>query len=157
MRALGRAVGRSLSAVRKWTNRRDWPFGKGPFNVGEVRDWMRLHLKRDPAQRYHDAQQGIGAQALSQVEQARAFNFAESAMIRRLKREQLQGKLHNVEECRARRRRQILTVRNALTRALPRALSAELVGRARGDMERMIRDRLVSVCDAFGEEDDVNK
>lgn len=153
MRALARAVGRSLSAVRKWTKRRDWPYGKGPFVVEYVKDWMRDHLKRDPAHRYHDAQKGVGPQPLSQVEQARAENFSESAQIRRLKREQLQGKLHDVEECRARRRRQILAVRNALTRTLPRALSAELVGRARGDMERVIRDRLVSVCDAFGGED----
>lgn len=153
MRGLALAVGRSLTSVRRWTSRRDWPFGKGPCNVMEVREWMKIHLKRDPAQRYHDAQKGIGAEPLSQVDRARAMSFAESALIRRLKREQLQGTLHNVEECRTRRRRQILAVRNALTRTLPRALAAELIGRARGDMEHVIRTRLLAVCELFAAED----
>lgn len=154
MRALAREVGRSSSTVRKWTKRRDWPFGAGPFDVGDVLVWMRLHLHRDPAHRFHDAQRGIGAQPLSQIEQARAWNYAESAQIRRLKREQLQGRLHDVQACQARRRRQILAVRNALVRTIPRALGPELVGRARGDIERILRDRLAAVCDAFGGEDD---
>jgi len=113
---------------------------------------MEIHLHRDPAHRWHDAQKGIAATPLSQLEKARTWSFVEAAQIRRLKREQLQGKLHDVEDCRARRRRQVLLVRNTLTRSLPRTLAAELVGRTRRDMERVIRDRLVAVCDGFAAE-----
>lgn len=154
IRALARQVGRAESTVRKWIKRDDWHFGSGPFAVDVVRKWMEIQLHRDPAQRYHDAQKGIGPTPLSQIEKARVWNFIESAQIRRLKREQLQGKLHDVEECRARRRRQILAVRNALTRSVPRTLAAELVGRTRRDMERVIRARLAAVCEAFAAEED---
>ena len=154
MRALARQVGRAESTVRKWKKRRDWPFGDGPFAVEDVRRWMEIQLHRDPAKRYHDAQKGIGPTPLSQIEKARAWNLVESAQIRRLKREQLEGKLHDVEECRARRRRKVLAVRNALTRSLPRTLAAELVGRTRRDSERVIRSRLVAVCEAFAAEGD---
>lgn len=154
IRSLARQVGRAEGTVRKWIKRRDWPFGRGPFVVDDVRRWMEMHLGRDPAQRYHDAQRGIGDKPLSQLERARTLSYFEAAQIRRLKRQQLEGKLHDADECRARRRRQVLRVRNALTRSLPRTLAGELVGRARGDMERLLRDRLAAVCEAFADEHD---
>jgi len=154
IRGLAAQVGRAESTVRKWIRRRDWPFGRGPFVVAEVRRWMEIHLGRDPAQAYHDAQKGIDPKPLNDIEKARALAFLESYRIRRIKREQLEGKLHDVDECRTRRRRQVLAVRNALTRRLPRTLAAELVGRARGDMERLIRDRLAAVCQGFADEQD---
>jgi len=153
LRALARQIGRGESTVRKWTSRPDWPFARGPFDVDEIQRWMQIHLRRDPAQRYHDAQKGIGPRPLSEIDKARAWNYLEAAKIRRMKREQAEGKLHDVAGCLARRRRQILAVRNSLTRTLPRTLAAELVGRARGDAERIIHDRLAAVCEAFAKDD----
>jgi hypothetical protein len=149
IRSLARLVGRSEATVRKWIKRGDWPFGKGPFEAEPVRRWMEIHLQRDPAQRYHDAQKGIGAKPLNELEQARKANFEEAGQIRRLRRLELEGKLHDVAACEAQWRRAIVGIRNALTRSLPRALSIELVGRARGEMERIIRDRMVAVCTEF--------
>ena len=152
-RALARVVGKSASAVRKWISRRDWPYGRGPFDIALVQKWMQVHLKRDPAQRYHDAQRGVKPDELSLLDRARTANYLEAARIRELKRRQIEGQLHDVADCEARRRRQILLVRNALTRTLPRTLAAELVGRARGDMERILHSRLAAVCEMFAGSD----
>jgi hypothetical protein len=154
LRAAAKAIGRSPSTMRKWLSRRDWPFGRGPFNIEQLRKWMELHLRRDPAQRYHDAQKGIDPREVTELERVRAWSYEESARTRQIKRKELENQLHDVEECRVRRRRQILAVRNTLTRTLPRTLAADLVGRARGDAERVIRDRLKAVCDRFAEESD---
>lgn len=151
IRGLAREVGRSETAVRKWIKRQDWPFGRGPFDVAQVRSWMAIHLDRDPAQKYHDAQRGISPRPISEIERARTMNFEEAGRIRRLKREELEGKLHNVEECAARRRALVMAVRSTLTRTLPRALATELVGRSRGDMESVLRSRLTAVCNRFSE------
>jgi len=152
MRRLAALVGRHESAVRKWKKRPDWPFGDGPFDLDQVRLWMQVHLKRDPARRYHDARKGIGPQPLSDLEKARTKNYEEAARKRQLEREEIEGKLHDKRECSIRRRRQVYAIRNALTRTLPRTLAAELVGRARGDMEQLIRQRLEAVCNGFAQQ-----
>ena len=49
MRALARAVGRTQQAVRKWSLRDDWPFGRaGPYDPVAVEKWHQKTLgKRD--------------------------------------------------------------------------------------------------------------
>jgi hypothetical protein len=110
-----------------------------------VQKWMDASLKKDPAQRYHDAQKGMQPDELSMVEKAKAKQYYERGRLLQLRREELEGKSHDAEECRSRRRRQLRLLQTTLTRALPRTLAAELIGRARGDMERMIRERIVGV------------
>ncbi len=43
LRDLGRRLGVSASAVRKWAVKSEWTFGKSPpFNVGAVREWRAV-------------------------------------------------------------------------------------------------------------------
>jgi hypothetical protein len=154
LRSLAASVGRSLSAVRKWKKHPKWIFGDGPYDVAEVQKWMGRVLKRDPAQRFHDAQRGIGPQPLSDLEKARTERYQAAARITDLKRRKLEETVHDVGECRARRIRQLTAFRNALTRSLPRALATELIGRSRGDMEQLIRLRLSAVCDTLAKDID---
>jgi len=152
IRGLARQVGRSESTVRKWIKRPDWPFGpRAPWVVDKVQGWMALYLGRDPAARYHAAQKGLGPKPLSELEAARTANQLEAAAIRRLHREETEGLLHNVEECRRRRLRQIHAVKGAL-RGLPRSIGPELVGLSRPKIERLLRERLRGILEGFAGE-----
>jgi hypothetical protein len=148
LRSLANVAGRSPTSVRKWIKRSDWPFGKGPFSVRLVRQWMEIHLKRDPAQRYHDAQRGIGPKELNELDQARKEGYQEASAIRRLKRLQIEGTLHDVAECKERRRRQLFYVRNALLR-FPRSVAADLVARPRGEVEAVLKRRVDAILQSF--------
>ncbi len=53
-RKLGKALGKSHTAVAKWTKHQDWPFGNKPnpkWLPGDVRRWVAENLSRDPADR----------------------------------------------------------------------------------------------------------
>lgn len=149
IRSLARQVVRAESTVRKWLKRSDWPFGKmGPWKVRDVIKWMSIHLKRDPAQRYHDAKKGIGVKPLSELEKARQDNYLESAAIRKLKRLEMEGRLHDVGECRRRRVRQIHAVKTALMR-LPRIVAPELIGKSRTVIEKALRKHMRQIVESF--------
>lgn len=139
IRMLADCVGRGPSTVRKWFSRRDWCLPcRAPWVVEDVQKWMAVHLrKKDPAQRYHDAQKGVGVVSLTDLEKARTENYQEAAAIRRLKRLQVEGQLHDVAECDARRRRQMYHLRNLLLR-VPRSMAPELTGKGRGEIEQRL-------------------
>ena len=150
VRALGRVLGVAESTVRKWQKRVDWPFGLGPpWDAEEVLIWRRIHIRRaDRARRYHDAQRGRGPVELSELEKARTAAYQERAAIYRLRRQELEGSLHDVDTCRARRLRQIAAVKRRLLR-IPRSLSVGLVGRNRREIERLLRDEMRAVLNDF--------
>jgi len=141
--------------VRKWIARDDWPFPLSPpWDVGRVQAWAEIHLNPDPAAAYRKkaraAEAGTGEfTAMGPLTKARLQATIERALLVRQRRLIEAGKMHDVEDCRARRRRHVLAVRNALSRTLPRALAAECVGRTRGEIQRLIGQRLTAVCDAF--------
>jgi len=150
VRALGRVLGVAESTVRKWQKRVDWPFGLGPpWDAEEVLIWRRIHIRRaDRARRYHDAQRGRGPVELSELEKARTAAYQERAAIYRLRRQELEGSLHDVDTCRARRLRQIAAVKRRLLR-VPRSLGGRLVGCSRRQVETLLRAEMRGILEEF--------
>jgi hypothetical protein len=107
-RELAVAMGRSQPAVLKWLRHEDWTFGRGPWSpkqVQAIREWAATTLAPNPAA--GSELRGSGdtpTNQLKRVKAAREMFF--------LKRDQKE--LHRVDECQARRVRQIHAIKNRL-------------------------------------------
>ncbi|HUT61216.1 MAG TPA: hypothetical protein VNA25_25485 [Phycisphaerae bacterium] len=154
IRSLGRQVGKAESTVRKWIAREDWPFALGPpWEVRKVRAWAEIQLKPDPAAAYRAkvqaAQEGRGEFAgMGPVGKAKLQYIIERALAVRQRRLTDAGKLHDVEDCDRRRRRQIHEVKSALL-ALGRSIANSLVGQDRETIERLVDSRCAQICEEF--------
>ena len=84
------------------------------------------------------------------MNEARMALSAERALLLRVQRQELEGRLHDVAECEARRMQQIHAARNAFM-GLGRSLAPDLVGKKRGQIEKIIATRIERILNAFAE------
>ncbi len=154
IRSLGRYVGRAESTVRKWIARDDWPFPRQPpWDVEKVRAWMEIHLKPDPAVAYrkkaHAAEAGTGEFAsIGPLTKARIQVTIERALRIRQRRLTEADKLHDTEECRRRRLRQIHLVKARLFE-LPRSMANSLAGQSAEKIEQLLDQQVIDILEEF--------
>lgn len=154
IRSLAKYCGKAESTVRKWLRHEAWVFGRRPpWDVAKVRAWADIHLKADPAKEYHDqladAESGKGDfESLGLLTRVRAQAVIERTLLIRQKRLLDAGKLHDVDECRQRRLRQIHAVKGALL-AMPRSVASSLVGLSRDQVERTLSQRIEEILAEF--------
>jgi hypothetical protein len=154
LRSLARLTGRSLSAVRKWVERDDWPFTRtGPWDVEKVKVWHELYVGGDPEAKFQKRARAIEAgtgdfRELSPIKKAQLQYIIERALSVRQRREQDAGKLHNAVECRERRLRQILAAKARLEE-LPRMLANTLVGLATAEIESKLAGEIRTILEDF--------
>jgi len=150
-RGLAREVGRSESTVRKWISRRDWLFGdEPPWEVKRVKEWMGIYLKPDNAKPHREREKGGRArqQQASEMTSARTVAMTERGLLTKLRRLELEGSLHDVAECQRRRMEQIYAVKGQLL-GLARSVSAELIGKDRRAIERILTERVTMMIEGF--------
>ena len=76
LRDLGRQVGRSHTAVRYWTERADWPFGRPvrwPLQVAAVEDWATESLETPPEESA-EVKRLRGLKLAAEIERLRMLN-----------------------------------------------------------------------------------
>lgn len=143
VRALAGLVGRSESAVRKWTRHPRWCFSRrGPWtrdDVRMIRGWADRYLQHDPAADYHERIAEVPGveRPLSRMEQAKLAYFVERAMSLKQRREIEKGLLHVAKTCEANILRVVLDVKSRLL-AMPRTVAHGLAGRDAATIETML-------------------
>jgi hypothetical protein len=147
---LARLVGKAESTVRKWIARRDWMFAlEPPWDVAKVRAWAEIHVHPDPAAAYRKrmaaAEMGSGEFGrMEPLTKARFQATLERALLIRQRRLVEAGQLHNVEECRQRRLRQVHEVKSRLV-DLPRAMANALAGQDAETIERVLMEQVTAM------------
>jgi phage terminase Nu1 subunit (DNA packaging protein) len=112
------------------------------FNSREVGEWLqdqgRTTLPGRP----------VGADQ-DDLRKAKLQLTIERALLARIQRQEAEGKLHDVEECRLRRLRQIHAVKSALL-SLPRSVAPELMGKTeRKEIETILEGRMKDILWQF--------
>jgi len=85
----------------------------------------------------------------SELARAKLQLTLERALWARLKRQELEGVLHNAEDCQARQLRQIIAVRSAFA-DLPRSLAPRLAGRKEEQIADILAKRIRDIIDQLG-------
>jgi phage terminase Nu1 subunit (DNA packaging protein) len=156
IRSLAVMVGKCASTVRRWVRRRDWPFSLvPPWPAEAVRGWAIAHVRRDPAAEYREraaAEAGKGEfRETGLLTLARTKKTAEQARREQIKRLAEEGKVHDAEECRELRLRQIHEVRGRLSE-LPRSLSLTLANQPAEAVEHLLGQAINAILDDYGQD-----
>ena len=88
------------------------------------------------------------------LRKARLKLTIEQALIQSLRRKEMEGSLHNVAECRARRLKQIYAIKQEL-HALIRNLPEELVNQPKEVIKGKLTEQVERICKKFAEGTDV--
>lgn len=158
IRSLARLVGKAESTVRKWIARDDWAFALGPpWDVARVRAWAEIQVHPDPAAAYRKkvaaVQAGTGEFGRMGPEgKARFQKTVEQVLALRQERLVRADQLHNVEECRQRRLRQVHEVKGRLLE-LPRAMANALAGQDSDTVERILTEQVTAILREFAADD----
>ena len=125
--------------------------GSGPkaayrFNVHEVGAWLEREGRRTTPGR--PVAQGAKK---GDIERAQLQLTIEKGLTARMRRLKEAGKLHDVTECRQRRLAKVHAVKSTLL-GLPRSVSAELAMQSRGEIERILTERLEGILAEFARE-----
>jgi hypothetical protein len=150
IRALAPLVGKSVSAVRKWTKHPRWYFSRfGPWTMDDVRlikGWAERYLKHDAAADYHERiKETPGAERpLSRMEQARLACLVERAMTLKQRREIEKGLMHVAKTCETNILRVVRDV-NGQFLAMPRTMAHTLAGRDAASIEAMLDQRVRAI------------
>ena len=143
--ALAKAVNRTRQTIGVWRKRPDWPFSPGPpWPIAKVKAWAK-GLAPDPAASSHGKVYKGRAEVEAELKQERCKKL-------RIERLALEGALHDVTECEARRMRQIHAVKAALL-ALPRSIASTVAEAVPGvdtrQVESIIVARVTAILEAF--------
>ncbi len=111
------------------------------FKEQEVREWLRSQDRTGKPGRPQDA-------SSKPFNEAKLMLTEERALHARLKRQEDEGKLHDVDECRRRRLAQVYAVKAALL-ALPRSVAPELTRKKRAQIEEILTKRITDICEDF--------
>ena len=141
-----------------------WRFKtRGPWSdedLAEIRKWFSLTFDMDPEDR---VSAGRGASTMTPLAKARAASAFEDAQLKRLRRKQLEGSVHDVAECNERVMRMIWAIKGRLHQQ-PASLAPRLVGLSANEIEEvletenmgMLREFAVGVGLPGVEREDVN-
>jgi len=143
-RDLGRAVGRSHTAVLKWLKHPEWTFGRGPWafrTVEQIKTWAARTLAEDPAAGDGPAVGGDQHRQLKDLPISKQVDVG--LKLSRKKRVDFdldvdKGVYHLVDECSRRRLRQIHEVKTALLN-MPDGLPVD------ADTKTMIKGRVLEI------------
>jgi phage terminase Nu1 subunit (DNA packaging protein) len=109
------------------------------FNLGECLQWL-MEQGRPPFNKLEpDGDGKAGADLKLKREKGRL------AELDRLERE---GALHDTTECRERHIKQLWAFKRTLL-ALPRSLAPDLEGRGRGEIEALVKERIMDILSRF--------
>ena len=157
-RELAAALGKSHVSVWRWLRHPAWPFGRrGPWSVDAVRAWATCCLQMDRAQYAGMARAAGGTQRLADLPlpvQVELNVKIKKAQMLDLRRQRLEGKLHDGQACRQRRLREIQAAKGRLL-DLGRSLAPALEGKDRAAIKTILGERLTAIADAFAAEDDL--
>lgn len=115
------------------------------FNVQEVGEWLQQQGRTGLPGR--PVPEGDSAD----LRRARLQLTIEKALLTRIKRQEAEHKVHDVGECQRRQVQKILATKKAFL-ALPRSVSAELKGKSRNEIERILTGRLEEIMRSFAGE-----
>ena len=137
--------------MRKWLRSADWPatFGlEPPWNVEQVKAWMEIFPKRDPAAAYRNKMRAIEAGnalgGMAPLNKAKLQNYIERALWIRQQREKDAGTLHKTDECLALHAAMVYRAKGGLL-DLGRSLRNALVGQDADGIERIINERVATI------------
>lgn len=159
-RQLAKALGRSEAAVRKWLGDDRWPFGRAPWSpavVEQIRAWTARTLAANPAAQPTEPppsalptppQNSIGN--LSPERQARLALTFERVEGIKIENQRKRGELHSLQDCRARRVRQVTELRIAFE-SLPLAIPDTVSGFEQ--IRDIIRGKVSEILLRFAGED----
>lgn len=153
--------------MRNWVADGRWPFGSDPpWDVPAVKAWMAETLRTRPADstladlHARDRRRQTVDDESSEEDEIEAIPHIRARLEARLLREQrlkrrverlkIEGRLHDVEACRANRLGQLAQLRDALM-DLPRRLAPSLAGLGRSDVERLLTEAMAEQLRQFAE------
>ena len=140
-RDLARKLGKDPAAVNRWVRDDRWPFSRrGPWDVAKVKACAATTLAPDPAEAVN-ADGQPGQKELAELSPGRRVDMAlKLTRQQKLKFEldKLRGEFHRIDECRARRVRQLEEFKRRLLN-LADGLPFE------PDVKELVRNRLLGV------------
>jgi len=116
------------------------------FNLDEVEAWL--------AQQGRSGEPGRPAESDESDSQKEADLkwTRERARLAEIRRQTLEGALHDTAECQRHRLRQIMAVKSELL-GLPRTVAPELVGKKRPEIEVILTGRVTSILEKFARDE----
>lgn len=157
IRTLAKLVGKSPSAVRKWTRHPAWVFStSGPWTADDVRlirGWVKRYLRKDEAQDYREALADPDhvpgpMRPLTPIEQAKLDLLVERKKTLQQRRAVELKLLHVAKDCEANILRVALDVRGRLL-AMPRTIAHALVGLDAPAIEELLNQQVRTVLKAL--------
>lgn len=153
-RELAREVGKSQPAILKWIRDDRWPFSKtGPWDVRQVQAWaQKTHGANAPdgAPGSHPplaaSRQSDPVADLTPERQAKLALSLEKLEGIKLSNQLRRGQLHSIDDCQARRVKQVIELRNELL------AMADAIGPQLGldpDQRQILHGRLLGICRKF--------
>ena len=112
------------------------------FNVEEISAWLKDKGRDTMPGRPTDGETG------GQMRIAKVRLTVEQALMAKTRREEMEGKLHDVEACRERRLRQIHEVKQAMY-GMARTAKEELVGHTAEEIGTILKDKVDRILIKF--------
>jgi len=109
------------------------------FDVAEVERWLE-----DQGRSTEPGRPSAGGPQKQRLTDAQTLLTEERAQLAKLKRQEEEGRLHDVEECRRERLGHLHVFKTEL-RSMPRSVAAELVGRGRAPIEAILLERIDAI------------
>jgi len=146
---ISKALGVDVLTVLRW-RKQGCPAkkvrGAWRFDIEKVQAWLESK-NRDGRPGRPVSKVGAGKAKLELA------LIAERVKKAKLEREEAEGKLHSVKECKIATAKKIYAVKNALLN-LPRSAAGELVGKSAKEIEASLADRINRIIDGFASETD---
>ncbi len=111
------------------------------FNEAEVKKWLTSQDRTGKPGRPENGHN-------KPYNQAKLMLTEEQALLARIKRQEEEGKLHDVDECGRRRLAQVYAVKAAFL-SLPRSVAPELTRKKRAQIEEILTKRITDICEDF--------
>lgn len=153
-RELAKACGKSQPAVLKWIRDDRWPFSKtGPWDVEKVKAWAsRTHGPNapDPNPPFAASRASDPVADLTPERQAKLALSLEKLEGIKIANQLKRSELHSIQECQARRVKQVIELRNELLAI------ADVAGNQLGldsDQREILRGHLLALCRKFANQD----
>jgi len=156
IRALARRLGRAEATVRKWLRTGRWPAGvpqAGPWSAQHLARLMAfrdLVLKPDAAAGRHGVPGVVNELTPEQKLKLVYWHRRNELLQQRI--QTAAGKVHDVAECNERALRQVLAIKTHLLEVGP-SMASTLAGQSAETIERLLTDRMRSICKEFAEGD----
>jgi len=123
--------------------------GAYAFNKAEIEQWLQAKGRNGLPGRPVESGPSRG------FARARLQHEVEKALLTRTKRLKAEGALHDVNECRQRRLKQIHAVKASLL-SLPRSVSPDLVKKRKRQIEAILLERVKDIIRQFANGEDVD-